>query len=209
VSRPLDRSCQLPERGPVDREAGEFWVANPFHMPQNGQNLSAYERKRMYLNHRGGQFMDVSYFSRADIDSDSRSVVAADFNRDGRVDLLVGSVGGGPLRLFLNEIPPASNYLRLELTGKTSNRQAIGSRIVIETGETTITRDLFPANGCMGQAPPEALIGVGSVSQVPLLRIRWPTGTWQEFRDLPVNTTVEIEEGNSSPNVRLAAAPER
>ena len=34
-------------------------------------------------------------------DSDSRSVVAADFNRDGAVDLLVGSVGGGPMRLFL------------------------------------------------------------------------------------------------------------
>jgi hypothetical protein len=193
----------------VDREAGEFWVANPFHMPQNGQNLSAYERKRMYLNHRGGQFMDISFFSRADIDSDSRSVVAADFNRDGRVDLLVGSVGGGPLRLFLNEIPTASNFVRLELTGKSSNRQAIGSRIVVETGQGTITRDLFPANGCMGQAPPEALIGVGPVSQIPLIKIRWPTGAWQEFRDVPVNTTVTIEEGKSSPSIRVAAVPAR
>ena len=209
MSRPLDRSCQLPERGPVDREAGEFWVSNPFQMPQNGQNLSAYERNRLFLNHRGARFLDVSFFSRADVDSDSRSVIAADFNRDGRVDLLVGSVGGGSVRLFLNEIAPASNFLRLELTGKASNRRAIGSRIVVETGVTTITRDVFPANGCMGQGPPEALIGVGEVSQVPVLKIRWPSGTWQEFRDLPVNATVQIEEGRSAPTVRVAAVQPR
>ncbi|MBI3861369.1 MAG: CRTAC1 family protein [Planctomycetia bacterium] len=195
MSRPLDRSCTLPELGPVDRDAGEFWVANPFHMPQNGQNLSAYERKRLYLNHRGEDFLDVSFFSKADIDSDSRSVIAADFNRDGRIDLMVGSVGGGPVRLFLNELPGKSSFVRLELKGKTSNRPAIGSRIVVETGSTNITRDVFAANGCMGQAPPETLIGVGEISQIPLLKIRWPTGVWQEFRDVPVNTTVWIDEG--------------
>lgn len=165
-------------------------------MPQNGQNLSAYERNRLFLNHNGNDFVDVSFFSKADIDSDSRSVVAADFNRDGRIDLLVGSVGGGPLRLFLNEIPQTSNYIRLNLKGVLSNRQAIGSRIVVETGKETITRDVFAVNGCMGQAPPEALIGVGEIAQVPLLKIRWPNGVWQEFHQVPVNTTIQIEEGS-------------
>jgi len=191
----------------VDKEAGEFWVTNPFQMAQNGQNLSAYERKRLYLNHFGSEFLDASFFSTADIDSDSRSVIAADFNRDGRVDLLVGSVGGGPVRLFLNEIPRNSNYVRLELTGKTSNRQAIGSRIVVETGKATITRDVFAANGCMGQAPPEALIGVGDVSLIPHIRIRWPTGDWQELHNVPVNTTIKVIEGTTSLATADAHAP--
>ena len=64
---------------------------------------------------------------------------------------------------------------------------------------------VFAANGCMGQAPPEVLIGVGDVAQIPLLKFRWPNGVWQEFRNIPVNTTVRIEEGSPTFTVGDAA----
>ncbi len=55
MTRPLDRNAQLPEIGRVDREGGEFWVENPFDMPTEGLNLSAYERNRLWLNLGGEQ----------------------------------------------------------------------------------------------------------------------------------------------------------
>ena len=86
----------LPELGEVDRDAGEFWYENPFQIVTNGENLSAFERNCLFMNLDGQAFIDGSFASGADIDSDSRSVIATDMNADGAIDLLVGSVGGGP-----------------------------------------------------------------------------------------------------------------
>jgi hypothetical protein len=197
VAQPLDRNAELPELGDVDREGGEFWVDNPFKIPGSGNNLSAYERNRLFLNLDGEDFLDASFASGADIDSDSRAVIAADFDRDGASDLLVGSVGGGPLRLFLNRFPRTNRRIRLELTGVQSNRRGVGSRIEIEIGKRKIVRDLFPSNGGTGQGPVEWLIGVGRAARIDRLSVRWPTGHVQRFEDLPVDSTIEITEGQS------------
>ncbi len=197
MAQPLDRNARLPELGQVDREGGEFWVENPFRIPGSGNNLSAYERNRLFLNLGGEGFLDASFASDADIDSDSRAVIVADFDRDGASDLLVGSVGGGPLRLFLNRFPRTNRRIRLELTGVQSNRRGVGSRIEIEIGKRKIVRDLFPSNGGTGQGPVESLIGLGRAERIDRLSVRWPSGHVQRFENLPVDSEIEITEGQS------------
>ena len=196
VTQPLDRSCELPALGELDTETGEFWPESTFAMPRNRQNLSAYERNRAYLNIDGNHFLEFSHASGCDIDSDSRSVVAADFDRDGFQDLLVGSVGGGPLRLFRNTFPKDNHRVRIHLVGIKSNRKAIGSRVIAHIGNRKIVRDLFPANSCLGQAPPELYFGTGRATQIDRLVVRWPTGEKQEFSNLSANGTIIIAEGN-------------
>ena len=197
MSQPLDRNARLPELGQVDREGGEFWIKNPFNIPGSGNNLSAFERNRLFLNLGGEDFLDASFASDADIDADSRAVIAADFDRDGATDLLVGSVGGGPLRLFLNRFPRTNQRIRLELTGVQSNRRGVGSRIEIEIGKRRIVRDLFPYNGGTGQGPVETLFGLGRAERIDRLSVRWPTGKVQVFENLPVDSRIEITEGRS------------
>lgn len=196
MTQPMDRSCSLPQLGEVDEEAGEFWAENILQLPAQRKNLSAYERNRLYLNTKGDSFLDGSFASGVDLDADSRSVVAADFDRDGAVDLLVGSVGGGPLRLFLNN-HSSGQSLSIRLVGTTSNRSAIGTRIVAQTGDMKIVRDVFPANGFMGIGPPALLLGTGSAAQIDRLAIRWPTGEEQVFENIPANGEIEITEGET------------
>ena len=201
MSQPLDRNSSLPELGAVDREAGEFWVENPFRMPRLGHNLSAYERNRVFLNRgshdRGSKkFLDASFASQADLDSDSRSVVAADFDRDGRVDLLVGSSGGGPLRLLRNTVATANHSIHVSLVGRQSNRPAIGSRLEFQCGDRRLVRDLFAPNGCLGQGPAELTVGVGAAATIDRLTVRWPSGGTDEYRDLPVDCRITIQEGD-------------
>ena len=155
MTQPFDRTCQIPARGEIDHDAGEFWVENPFQMAFQQNNLSAYEPNRLFVNVDGRRFADLSHQSGTDIDSDSRSAVVGDFDNDNDPDLLVGSVGGGPLRLFQNTIPQMGSRVRLQLVGVTSNRQAIGSRVIAQCDGRQIVRDLFPANGFMGQNPAE------------------------------------------------------
>lgn len=194
VSQPLDRYGQIEALGELDVEAGEFWVENPFMMMGIRANLSSYERNRTFLNIDGKSFIDVSFASAADLDSDSRSVIAADFNRDGATDLLVSSVGGGPLRLFLNRFPK-QNSVQIELVGTKSNRAAIGARLIAHVGSRQIVRDVFPANGFMGQGPVEISLGLGSAKRIDRLEVRWPSGKTEQFTDLPAGGRLRIVEG--------------
>ncbi len=209
MSQPLDRGAALPALGAVNRDAGEFWVSNPFQLAPEGKNFSAYERNRVYLNLGGKSFLDASFASRADIDSDSRSVIAADFDGDGAPDLLVGSVGGGPLRLFRNQFPRTLHRVRLDLVGTRSNRAGIGARVVAHCGGRQIVRDLFPANGFMGSGPAEMILGVGEAKQIDRLTIRWPDGTVQELKHLPVDRRITVTEGRPDIQVSEFPAPAR
>ncbi len=198
MSQPLDRACTLPELGAVDRENGEFWVGNAFQMPKMGENLSAYERNCLFLNVGGEGFLNASFASAADIDADSRAAIPADFDRDGAVDLLVGSVGGGPMRLFRNRFPSTMRSVRVHLEGTRSNRPGIGSRIVATVAGRKIVRDVFPADGFSGQAPEEVLIGVGRAERIDSLTVRWPTGQTEELKDIPVEAkAILIREGEA------------
>jgi hypothetical protein len=185
----------------LDAKNGEFWVENPFLLTTTGKNLSAFERNHLYLNIAGQSFLDASFASNADIDSDSRSVIAADFDRDGACDLLVGNDGGGPLRLFLNRFPRKNGRVQIRLAGTASNRPAIGSRVVLQCGGRKIVRDLFPANGFMGQAPAELLVGIGAATTIEKLTVRWPTGEVQEFPHLPGDSVITITEGTAKPQI--------
>jgi hypothetical protein len=197
VSQPFDRSCSLPVKGKLDHELGEFWAENVFQMPANRQNLSAYESNRVFLNDGGKQFIEVSVASQADLDSDSRSVISTDFDGDQRPDILVGSVGGGALRLFLNDVPNSGHRVRVKLSGKGSNRSGIGCRVIARLGNRQIVRDVFPANGFMGQSPADVLLGTGSATQIDKLTIRWPTGETQTFADVASDALVTVTEGES------------
>ena len=201
MTQPLNRDRDLPQIGELDSEAGEFWVENPFMMSALGINLSAFERNCFYLNLRGDSFLNASFASAADIDSDSRSVIAADFDRDGRPDLLVGSDGGGPLRLFLNRMPSSARRVRITLVGTDSNRAAIGSRVVLHCGGRQIVRDVFAPNGFIGQGPVELLVGVGEAEVIDTLSVRWPTGQTEQFTDLQSNTQITITEGAAAVGV--------
>ena len=183
----MDRAASVEAIGDIDSAGGEFWVSNPFAMPQQGENLSAFERNRLFMNVDGKQFVDASFSSKIDLESDSRSPIAADFNGDGYPDLLIGSAGGGPLRMFMNNFPAKNSRIKITLLSSKTNRRGIGARVNVYAGGIRIVRDNFPANGFMGMAPTGLTIGLGKAEKIERLEIRWPTGETQEFENLKAN----------------------
>lgn len=195
MSQPLDRSQSHEVLGKLDVAAGELWVDNPFHLPALGENLSAYEQNRVFLNSKGTSFVDASFASGANLESDSRSVIAADFNNDGAQDLLVGSVGGGSIRLFLNRIPQG-NAIQLTLLQRGGKAAAIGARVTASVGDQKVVRDLFSANGCLGQQPAQMRIGLGDADKADSITIRWPDGQIQQLGSVLAGSRVIVVKGD-------------
>ena len=191
---PTNRAARLKPLGTLDQEAGEFWVENPRLLPEQKRNLSAFEPNRMFFNAGKAGFVDLTHECGAGIDADSRSSIVGDFDGDGAPDLLVASVGGGPLRLFLNEIPTETHRVRIALKGVQGNRLGLGARVIVRCGEQRIARDVFPQNGFMGQCPLELLIGVGDATEIDELSVRWQGGKLQRHVKLPVDCQLTITE---------------
>lgn len=166
----------------VDEEVDEFWFDNPFDL-RLPFNLSMYERNRMFINRGEGKLLEISYSSGADIDSDSRAVAVGDLNEDGRPDMVVRNVGGGPLRVYLNEMT-GGRALTVTLRGSRSNRGGIGARLVLELGQRKLYREHFPQNSLMAQNALETIFGLGEHAGPMKLTVRWPSGTVQALNDV-------------------------
>ena len=193
----------LPPPGPANAEARESWVGNPWLYHDAKKNLSAFERNRVYLNHQGSEFFDISFLTNADSDGDGRSAVPCDINNDGMMDLLVRQVGGGPVLVFENRFP-FQHWLKVSLRGTKSNSLGIGSRLVADVGSQQIVRELYPANTFQSQAPCYVHFGLGESTEIDRLTIRWPSGTTQVLEHVPADQHIEVFEGE--PQARRIAA---
>jgi hypothetical protein len=193
VSQPCDRGARIAQPGELDKSLGEFWVDNPWDIVSKGFNLSAYERKRTWLNVRGCNFLDISFLTGADNDGDGRCVVAADFSNNGRQDLLVRQAGGGPLYLYENNFPQR-HYLKVSLRGTKSNRQGIGARLIAEVNGQKLVRELYPLNSFRSEMPNLVHFGLADSDKVEKLTIRWPSGRVQALSNLKADAHIIVDE---------------
>jgi enediyne biosynthesis protein E4 len=206
VSQPFDRGALVPAPGTVDKSLGEFWVNDSWDIVREGHNLSAYERKRVFLNVQGKDFLDISYLTGADSDGDGRAVVAGDFRNDGRLDLVVRQVGGGPVLLFENQFEKA-HYLTVSLRGTASNRLGIGARLTATVAGRDLTRELYPHNSFRSQMPSRVHFGLGDATRIDRLTVRWPSGAVQTLNDLAADRHVVITEGKTGPGAAETVTP--
>jgi hypothetical protein len=179
----------------MDEEIGEFWLANPW---QNGDNnLSAFERNRVLLNIAGERFIDISHLTSADLESDSRGVTAGDLNGDGMPDIVVRSVGGGPLRVFLNNWPQ-SNWLQISLRGTESNSLGLGAKVKLRAGLKTLWREMYPVASFQSQQPSLLHFRLGEADHVDELTVFWPSGVVQNVEGAELNRTLTITESSDT-----------
>jgi tetratricopeptide (TPR) repeat protein len=156
---------------------------------------SGFERNVFYLNNGDGTFSDVSGVVGLDCMEDSRTFVLADFDHDGRQEMVLKNRNGPQLRLFKNVMPDLPAAIAFRLTGKKSNRDAIGACVTVETELGRQTRWLQAGSGFLAQHSKELFFGLGAVKGPVRATIRWPSGLLQNLADLPLGHRIWVEEG--------------
>ncbi|HVX11664.1 MAG TPA: CRTAC1 family protein [Pirellulales bacterium] len=122
----------------------------------------------------------------------SRCAATADFDSDGRLDLIVNNFNDRPY-FFKNQFP-RRRFIGFRLRGTKSNRDAIGAVVRLQIGDETLVRQVHASGGYLSQSSKTLHFGLGGRSAIDRVEIRWPSGTRQILASLPLNRIHEIVE---------------
>ena len=150
------------------------------------------------LENDGSKFHNVTFSAGLPFVGKSHGTNCADLFGDGRMSVIVAAGGAYPGDLLTTSVyypkERTGNYLNVRLKGTKSNRDAIGARITLLTGDKKQMREVGGGTnfGCL---PYEQHFGLGALTAVDALEIRWPSGLRQRVENPPMNSTIRITEG--------------
>jgi tetratricopeptide (TPR) repeat protein len=194
--------ARSPNEAKPSQEYEQGWSAINELIRADG-TWSGYERNIFYANNGDGTFSDISGVIGLDFLEDGRAFALADFDHDGRQEVFLKNRNAPQLRLLKNVMENLPPSIAFSLRGTTSNRDAIGAVITLETDVGRPTRalqvrSLQAGSGFLSQHSKEMFFGLGAAQGPVRASIRWPNGLVQQLRDLPINHRVWIEEGSDA-----------
>jgi hypothetical protein len=170
----------------------DLMVTNNDRNPGGGPNF-------LYHNNGDGSFTRIRSGSPGnDAGAASTFCTWADYDEDGFLDLFVArSVFVEFTNLLYRNNGNSNHWLKVKLTGTVSNRQAIGAKVRVKAtirGKTFWQMREVSSGPAFSQTPLTAHFGLGDAATVDTLRIEWPSGFVQEFRNVPARQTLSVTE---------------
>ena len=124
----------------------------------------------------------------------SRSAVYLDIDNDGDLDILTNEYHGKS-KLFINQLKPKNTNwikIKLESLNNETNRDAIGSKIIVRTPDGNIQyKQLSSTTGYLSSHPKTLHFGLGRNNECEL-KIIWPNGLEESLTIINVNQTLKI-----------------
>lgn len=122
-----------------------------------------------------------------------RGAAGADFDLDGRPDILISANGGAP-RLLRNATPGKLTWVRLTLQGTRSNRSAIGARVTVRADGRTQTQWVRAGSSYGSQSELPLTFGLNGRPRAEEVTVFWPSGTTDRWTDLAASRTHLLRE---------------
>jgi hypothetical protein len=127
----------------------------------------------------------------------ARGLAAADWDGDGDVDLALLE-NGGTLVLLENTGAPRGGWLAVDLEQPGANRHAVGAWVRVMTGAGSQLLAVGAAPSYLSQEPLTLHFGVGEARRIDALRVRWPDGSEEVWRDLPASRRHRLVRGTGA-----------
>lgn len=122
-----------------------------------------------------------------------RGVVQMDLDADGDLDLAVSHVNQ-PAAILQNTQKSKGNWCALDLVGRTSNRDAIGARVVFKTKAKSYLRLITGGGSYMSQSPYTVHCAFPAGEELQQVDITWPSGQLQTIANVALNQRQTVVE---------------
>jgi hypothetical protein len=186
----------------LDNDADlDIFIANG-HTEDNVEERDSstmYKAPKTILENVGAKFRDVSRIS-----GDgplqrfaSRGSGCDDLDNDGDVDVVV--LNSRELAsVYENVTRNGNHWLEVQLHGRTSNREAVGSQVTVVTGDVSQLLEVHSGRGYQSHWGTRLHYGLGPHDRVDRLEIQWLGGQREIVPNLAADQIVHIVEGAHS-----------
>ena len=116
-----------------------------------------------------------------------RGLAVGDFDNDGATDMIFTALDQRPVLLH-NNVGARNSWIGFQLVGTKSNRDAIGAKLTLQSGERKLVRWITGGSSYLSSHDMRTIFGLGK--QAPPLtsfEIRWPNGQTQGVAGLEPN----------------------
>ena len=173
------------------------WV--DLYLGNGGPAMGRRDPDTFYLNDGAGGFIDATEAAGLGHPGKSHGVTFADYDRDGDLDLYTPVGGAQPgdqwHNAFYRNEGFGNHWIAIDLRGVHSNRDGIGARIQVTSGDLTQYAEVASGYsfGCSNSLTAE--FGLGSRSRIDTVEVKWPGGSVDRFTALDSDHFYTITEG--------------
>ncbi len=153
-----------------------------------------YRQTPLLMRNTGRGFVNVSATAGAalDVPIAARGAAFGDLNNEGQIDVVLGVLNGAPV--ILRNDGTKNHWIGIQLIGSKSNRQGIGSRVIVfDSDDRRQVFDLSSAGSYLSTNDPRLIVGLGD-SAAKRIEIRWPSGQQQTINAPATNHYLTINE---------------
>jgi hypothetical protein len=154
------------------------------------------QRKLFYRNLRDGTFEEIAAQLGTALSEPraSRGAAFGDYDEDGDIDVVFNDLDGPPMLLRNDGGNKAGHWIKLQLTGTKSNRNAVGARVTLKVGDLIQIEEVYAGDSYLSHSDWRLHFGLGSATTVDEISIRWPSGTVEKLAKVAADRVVTITE---------------
>jgi hypothetical protein len=156
-----------------------------------------------WVNDGAGLFTEVSSASGILDSSLGEGAAVADMDADGDLDYYIARSQFQANRLYENN-GNIYHWFGVELTGRRSNRDAVGARVTVTVNGRSMVREVSGGSGLYSMNEKTQHFGLGAETVVDELRIEWPSGQVQIFTNIAGDQVLAVTE-RVTPKFRIAS----
>jgi hypothetical protein len=155
------------------------------------------EPKLLLWNNGDGTFREVSGETGSALGRPqvSRGLAIGDLFNTGKLNAVIENLTGEPMILEM-ESDPRNHWISFALEGGPSNRLALNARVYVRTGTVQQMSEVLSGGSYLSQSDLRLHFGVGAATRVEEMKVVWPDGRRQVFRDVLSNRFYFLKEGD-------------
>ena len=175
----------------------DFFADLTYNIELEGMSWNPFETNHLIMNLNGNDFIKIGYLYDVALENDSRCTISDDIDNDGLTDIIVsttrhhsyfvdGKFPDESIYIFKNEIESArkNNWVGIILKTEVPDFHQIGTTIHIKMANGIhIEKSMINGDSFRSIHPMKKTFGLGSLSKIESIEVKWPNGIKEEIRN--------------------------